>query len=337
MEDGSKKLYFGLVIKMESVIKVQNLTKTFTLRQNNNLITGLFNPKKREVKAVNDITFSVQRGESVAFLGPNGAGKTTTTKMLTGLIHPTAGTVEVLGYNPFGRDHSFLRRIGLVMGNKSGLSWDLTPEQSFWLLKNIYRIPDEAYKTRLKELTELLDVQEHLKTQLRRLSLGERMKVELIGAILHNPEVLFLDEPTIGLDITARKNIRTFLRKVQKENNVTLVLTSHDMDDIEHVCDRVIVINHGVKVYDDSIEALTAQYQKERYVRLVFENGPPKEELEKYGKILEHDNGNFLIKVPEDNVVSLVEGLNKGKNLIDIHMESVPLEQMIDSIFRKSS
>ncbi len=321
---------------MESVIKVQNLTKTFTLRQNNNLITGLFNPKKREVKAVNDITFSVQKGESVAFLGPNGAGKTTTTKMLTGLIHPTAGTVEVLGYNPFGRDHSFLRRIGLVMGNKSGLSWDLTPEQSFWLLKNIYRIPDEAYEVRLKELTELLNVQEHLKTQLRRLSLGERMKVELIGAILHNPEVLFLDEPTIGLDITARKNIRTFLRKVQKENNVTLVLTSHDMDDIEHVCDRVIVINHGVKVYDDSIEALNAKYQKERYVRLVFENGPPKEELEKYGKILEHDNGNFLIKVPEDNVVSLVEGLNKGKNLIDIHMESVPLEQMIDSIFRKS-
>lgn len=155
---------------MENVIKVQNLSKTFSVRQNNNLITGFLHPKKKEVKAVSDVTFNVERGESVAFLGPNGAGKTTTTKMLTGLIHPTSGTAEVLGYNPFERDHSFLRRIGLVMGNKSGLSWDLTPDQSFWLLKNIYKIPDEVYSKRLKELTELLQVQDHLKTQLRRLS-----------------------------------------------------------------------------------------------------------------------------------------------------------------------
>lgn len=163
------------------------------------------------------------------------------------------------------------------------------------------------------------------------------MKVELIGAILHNPEVLFLDEPTIGLDINAKKSIRAFLRKVQKENNVTLILTSHDMDDIEHVCDRVIVINHGTKVYDDSMEQLMAKYRKERYVRLSFEKGSAENELTKYGRILESNNGDYLIKVPEEKVVSLVEAMTKGKGLSSIHMESVPLEEIIGSIFQKAS
>jgi ABC-2 type transport system ATP-binding protein len=321
---------------MNPAISVSKLGKTFTVRRNSNLITGLFKPDRQEVHAVSSISFEIQSGEAVAFLGPNGAGKTTTTKMLTGLVYPSNGTIKVLGYTPFERDHAFLRRIGLVMGNKSGLNWDLTAEQSFWLLKNIYRIPDAEYEKRLKELSILLEVGDHFKTQLRRLSLGERMKMELIGAILHNPEILFLDEPTIGLDITTKKNIRQFLRKIQQETGVTLVLTSHDMDDIEHVCDRVIVITKGKKVYDDSLATLAGQYRKDRYVRMVFENGVEADDLGQFGEVLENNENGFLVRVPSDRLSKLLTAVTAKENLLDIHIESVPLEEMIGDIFQRS-
>jgi len=320
---------------MTSTISVHHLEKTFTLRRNNGLIKSLLKPEKHLVHAVKGISFEIQKGESVAFLGPNGAGKTTTTKMLAGLIYPTSGVVSVLGYTPFDRKYDFLRRIGLVMGNKNGLNWDLTAEQSFWLLKNIYGLTDDVYNKRLTELTKLLNVEDHLKTQLRRLSLGERMKMELIGAIIHNPEVLFLDEPTIGLDIITKKNIRQFLRKIQQETGVTLILTSHDMDDIEHVCDRVIVINKGAKVYDDSLQTLTSQYRKDRFVRLTFETLPAQEELAHYGEILEKTSDEYLIKVPSTQLVPLLGSVAHGENLLDIHIESVPLEEMIADIFKQ--
>lgn len=321
---------------MNPVISVTNLRKTFTVRKNNGLIKGLLHPEKYEVHAVENISLEVHKGESVAFLGPNGAGKTTTTKMLTGLIHPTAGQIEVLGFNPFERDDAFLRQIGLVMGNKSGLNWDLTAEQSFWLLQNIYKIPEKDYRERLNELTNLLNVTEHLHTQLRRLSLGERMKMELIGAIIHAPEVLFLDEPTIGLDIITKKNIRQFLRKIQRETGVTLVLTSHDMDDIEQVCDRVVVVSKGTKVYDDALSNLTAQYRKDRYVRLVFDVDPGAEGLQRHGEVLEQKDGNYFVKVSAENVVAMLAEVAQGENLLDIHIESVPLEEMIEDIFKRN-
>lgn len=321
---------------MKHIITVENLSKHFTLRTNKNLITGLFLPGNRTVKAVDSISFTVEKGEAVAFLGPNGAGKTTTTKMLTGLIYPTTGSVSVLGFSPFERKTDFLRRIGLVMGNKSGLNWDLTPTQSFYLLKEIYAIKPDVFEKRVKELAQLLEVEAHLDTQLRRLSLGERMKVELMGAILHDPEVLFLDEPTIGLDIITKKNIRLFLRDIQKKFHTTLILTSHDMDDIEQVCDRVIVINKGAKVYDDSIKSLTAEYQQWRYVRFIFDSLPDRAHFSEISEILHEEEGSFLCKVHAENMVKLVSRASSEGKLLDMQIESVPLEEIIAEVFRKS-
>ena len=318
---------------MEPIVSVTNLQKHFKIRQNRNLVSGLFNPDYRSVKAVDGISFSINKGEAVAFLGPNGAGKTTTTKMLVGLMYPTGGEIQVLGYTPFERNPEFLMHIGLVMGNKSGLNWDLTANQSLWLLKHIYKISDADYNARLRELTKLLQVEDLLDTQVRRLSLGERMKLELIGAILHRPDVLFLDEPTIGLDILTKKNIRQFLRKIQQETGVTLILTSHDMDDIEQVCDRVIVINKGSKVYDDSLETLTGQYRQNRYVRLFFQEAPAAELLSR-AEILEQHDGEYLVRVAGDQLVPLLASV-ADSNLIDIHIESVPLEAMIADIFKQ--
>lgn len=243
------------------IIKVSNLTKTYKTRTEKNILKALFSPKFKYFTAVENVSFEIQKGECVAFLGPNGAGKTTTTKMLTGLIYPTNGQVEVLGYKPQDRNYDFLRKIGLVMGNKAGLNWDLTPDQSFELLAEIYNIDKATLNERLSDLFEVLfqdktKLEKLQKTQIRKLSLGERMKMELISSILHKPEVLILDEPTIGLDITSKKNIREFIRKLNKETETTVILTSHDMDDIEKVCDRVMVINNGKIVYDGQIEKL---------------------------------------------------------------------------------
>jgi ABC-2 type transport system ATP-binding protein len=322
---------------METVIEIKNLAKAFKVRQNKHLIKGIFNPNYKMVTAVNNITFSIERGEAVAFLGPNGAGKTTTTKMLTGLIYPSEGEVNVLGFTPSDRERNFLMRIGLVMGNKSGLNWDLSANQSFQLLQQIYKIPNDAFTSRIKELTELLNVEHLLESQIRRLSLGERMKMELIGAILHNPEVLFLDEPTIGLDITAKKNIRLFLKNIQKNSNITLILTSHDMDDIEQVCERVIVINKGEKVYDDQLSNLTSLYKQSRFVKFIFENKPRRSEFIPVGEILEEADDSYLFKVDNQDMPKLIADVTAKFNVIDIDILSIPLEEMIEDIFKRSS
>lgn len=269
------------------VIQLQHLTKEYNAKVPVGFFRDIFSPVHRAVHAVENISFSIRRGEAVALLGPNGAGKTTTMKMMSGLIHPSHGTVKILGHTPFERKKEFLMRIGLVMGNKTGLDWDLTPHQSFQLFKNIYKIPDSKYTTRLQELSAMLDVKNLLDTQVRKLSLGERMKLELIGAILHDPDILFLDEPTIGLDIISKKKVREFLREIQRKHTITMILTSHDMDDVEKVCDRVIVINRGMKVYDDSLQSLIDTYEKVRYVRFIFKNKPDEKELSTIGNIVE--------------------------------------------------
>jgi ABC-2 type transport system ATP-binding protein len=321
---------------MPPIIEVSHLQKQFKVRTNRSFISGLFSPEYKTVEAVKDISLTVKRGEAVAFLGPNGAGKTTTTKMLTGLIHPTQGTIQVLGHTPFDRKKDFLKRIGLVMGNKAGLNWDLTARQSFELLKNIYAIPEGDFKEYLGRLTELTEVTFLLDTQLRRLSLGERMKMELIGAILHRPEILFLDEPTIGLDIVTKKNIRTFLREIQQELQTTLILTSHDMDDVEHVCDRVVIINKGTKVYDDSLKTLTDQYRQVRYVRFFFQKLPPKSHFQGLGEITETTPDSYLFKVGAEQMISLITKAASQSGLLDMHIEAVPLEEIIAEIFHTS-
>jgi ABC-2 type transport system ATP-binding protein len=333
MAGSPAELYFGII--MNHIIQAKDLSKTFRSRGNRNLLNGIWRPEWKVRTAVNEVSFSIATGEAVAFLGPNGAGKTTTTKMMTGLVSPSSGTIKVLGVNPFDRRADFLRRIGLVMGNRAGLNWDLTARQSFTLYQQIYQLEKKHTNSRVEDLAQLLDVAEHLDTQVRRLSLGERMKLELIGAIIHEPEVLFLDEPTIGLDIIAKKTIREFLRQLHRDGQ-TLILTSHDMDDIEVVCERVIIINEGQKIYDDALETLILQHRQDRYIRFVFERRPPKEALLKYGEILEAKADSTLICVPSNKMVEVIGTISSLYPVIDMRVESVPLEEVMTELFTRS-
>jgi ABC-2 type transport system ATP-binding protein len=241
-----------------------------------------------------------------------------------------------MGYFPFDRKREFLKRIGLVMGNKTGLEWDLTPIQNFELIRKIYAIESVDYRDRLSELTELLTVSELLDTQVRKLSLGERMKMELIASILHNPDVLFLDEPTIGLDILSKQKVREFLRQIQKNSEITLLLTSHDMADVEKVCDRVIVINKGKKVYDDEISQLLSKYTKNRYIELFFKKIPEKQELRYLGKEIERSESSVVLAVESAKLPSVLSKATTDFKLMDIDILSVPLDEIIADIFRKS-
>lgn len=319
-----------------SAIQAKHLRKTYRSRGNPKMISGIFRPNWRQHHAVEDVSFAIQRGEAVAFLGPNGAGKTTTTKMLTGLIYPSDGELSVLGYTPFNRDYTFLKKIGLVMGNKAGLNWDLSARQSFELLQKIYSIPPTACAKRVAELCTLLNVTHVLDTQVRRLSLGERMKLELIGAILHDPDILFLDEPTIGLDIGSKKNVREFLRYLHKKGK-TLLLTSHDMDDIAQVCKRVIVINHGKIMYDDSMASLNKHYAHIRYARLEFAKSVPSaKELRKHGELVGTEDGVAVLGIHKDNVMQEATRIASRHPLQDITIEQVPLEVIISDLYSRS-
>jgi ABC-2 type transport system ATP-binding protein len=255
-------------------------------------------------------------------------------KMMSGIIHTTSGRVSVLGFNPFDRKKEFLSKIGLVMGNKSGLNWDLTARQSFELTQFIYKIPKEIFNQRIDELTGVLEVKDLLDNQVRKLSLGERMKFEIINAILHNPEILFLDEPTIGLDIISKKNIREFLRKIQSESNITIILTSHNMDDVEKVCDRVIIINEGAKIFDDSMEVLKKNVSDKRYVTFIFENNPKIEELSKFGEITEFKDQTATHSTSQKDMPKLIDQITSNYPLLDIDISSTPLEEIIEGVFK---
>lgn len=324
---------------MDSIIKTEKLKKTFRVRQGDSLLKNLFKPEYRTVEAVKDVSFKINSGEAVAFLGPNGAGKTTTIKMMTGLVHPTSGKVRVLGFDPYSRDNQFLKRTGLVMGNKMSLDWDLTAKQSFNLIKNIYEIDNEVCQARVEMLADLLGVENLLDTQLRSLSLGERMKMEIIGSILHNPEVLFLDEPTIGLDILTKKRIRTFLKEIQSREKTTLILTSHDIDDIEAVCDRVIVINKGEKYFDDSIKTLIEKYQENRYVRFILEkelNNKNIDDLMDWGTVESRDidENSYFFKTSSAKMVQLIAAIMSKCTVLDMQIESIPLEDIIADLYK---
>jgi len=279
------------------IIKIDRLQKDYSVKIKQSFWKNAFFPKYKAISAVNDISFYIDRGESVALLGPNGAGKTTTMKMLSGLLYPTSGKVDVLGFFPFDRKNEYLKRIGLVMGNRSGLAWDLTPNQNFELAKKIYGISDHDFLERVGRLTEMLDVEKFLDKQVRKLSLGERMKLELVASLLHNPEILYLDEPTIGLDIISKQRIRSFLRDIQRESRITLLLTSHDMDDVEKVSDRVIVINHGQIVFDDSMPKLLRNYQDKKYLTLVLTETVTSKVIEKFGKIVDKKPLSYTIEI----------------------------------------
>lgn len=319
------------------IIQVDKLTRTYKSKVTTNPFRDIFFPTYRNTSAVDEVSFRINKGETVALLGPNGAGKTTMMKMLSGLIYPTSGSVTVLGYKPYERKREFLLKIGLVMGNKTGLDWDLTPTQSFQFIKKIYGIGDHEFTSRIDTLTTMLDAQGYLDVQVRKLSLGERMKMEVIGAILHDPEILFLDEPTIGLDIISKQKIRSFLREIQQSMGVTLLLTSHDMDDVEKICDRVMVISNGKKVYDDSLQKLTEHYTTDRYVKLIFATMPDKNEIKKLGSVIETGENFVIMKTSKIVLPQIIEKAFTDFPVIDIDVLSVPLEEIIADIYHKTS
>ena len=319
-----------------SIIEVKKLSKSFKVKQKQSLLKDFFKPDYKEVNAVNDLSFSVEEGEAVAFLGPNGAGKTTTAKMLTGLLYPTSGNAQVLGYNPFEKEKEFLMDIGLVMGNKSGLNWDLSPKQNLEILKSIYNIDPVLFQEKIDELSELLDTKSLMNTQVRKLSLGERMKFELIRSIIHSPKLLFLDEPTIGLDIISKQKIRDFLKHIQQDYGVTLLLTSHDMADVEDVCNRVIVINHGQKVYDNNLNELKKQYSKTKFVRFVFDKDKPEITDNTDVSIIKKDKNSITYEVSSNKMSSFIAKVATKYNPEDIEILEIPLEKIIGDIFNKN-
>ncbi len=324
----------------EFLIKVSGLKKYFKVAQKAEGLSGslqsLFNRKFKEVKAVDDISFDIKSGEMVAFLGPNGAGKTTTLKMLSGILYPTSGTVQVLGFTPWNRRPEFQKQISLVMGQKNQLWWDLPPTDTFLLNKDIYKIPSTKYKSTLEELIELLEVKEILDTPVRRLSLGQRMKCELIASLLHQPKVIFLDEPTIGLDIVVQKKMRKFLRQYNKKHNATIILTSHYMDDVKEICDRVILINHGQKIYDDQIKMLISEYANEKYLRVDFEEETKKDAVSKIGRIIEFDGFSATIAVPREDHAKKAAELLSTFEIDNIDIAEVELEDIIIKSFSKN-
>ena len=297
----------------------------------------MIRPKYDQLEAVVSLDLEICEGESVALLGPNGAGKTTTLKMMSGLLHPSSGEVEVLGYKPTDRKEEFLKQIAMVMGNKNSLSWDLSSMSGYRLFENIYELDHKKTIKKVEKLAEILEVTNCLDRPVRKLSLGQRLKVELIGALLHNPKILFLDEPTLGLDIIAKRKLRQFIRKINREEGVTVILTSHDMADVEQVVDRVLVINRGKLIFDDSISNLTKKYQNFKYVDFRFEKRVDSKKLNKFGQVIntDEDGHMFGIKIPVAGFGKKISEISSLFEVNDIDIKQVPLEEIIEDLFKK--
>jgi ABC-2 type transport system ATP-binding protein len=317
-------------------IEVRKLTKIFKSHvKQEGLVHSLKSLWKREYKehlAVNEVSFDIAQGELVGMLGANGAGKTTTLKMLSGLLHPNAGTASVLGFTPWERSNEFKRAFSIVMGQRNQLWWDLPAADSFLLFKEIYQIPDAEFRRRRDELAERLNVADKLTTQVRRLSLGERMKCELIGSLLHAPRVLFLDEPTIGLDVVAQKAVRDFIREYNHTAQTTIILTSHYMADIEELCERVVVIDDGRIRFDGALERLVADYVGEKLVTVVFSKRVERADVEQFGEIADFAPERVLMRVPRERVADVAAQVLNGFRVADLTIEEIPIEDVIRNI-----
>ncbi len=321
---------------MPSVEAVE-LKKTFVQTQKTPGLGGslraLFAPKKSYVEAVKGVNLSIEQGERVGFLGPNGAGKTTTIKMLTGILYPTSGSASVLGFTPFERKPEMLRQISLVMGNKMQLWWDLPAWDSFLVLKELYDVDSTHFKQRVDFLLEELQLTDKVNTQVRKLSLGERMKCELVAALLHSPRVLFLDEPTIGLDIVSQKRIRDFLKELNRTDRCTILLTSHYMADVEELCERVVVIDHGSLIFDDSLEALSQKFGSIRRLRLIFDRNVVRSELEPFGKVVELSEMSAILEIPRESIAGTTSAILRDFPVSDVGIEEVDIEEIVRGLF----
>ncbi|HEX3870761.1 MAG TPA: ABC transporter ATP-binding protein [Pirellulales bacterium] len=321
-----------------AIIEIAGLAKSYRIYQKAEGLgasfKGLFRRKYRMVEAVRGIDLAVEQGEFVAFLGPNGAGKTTTLKLLSGVITPTSGTARVMGHVPWLRENAYRRRFALVMGQKNQLWWDLPAQESFRLHQKIYRIDPARFNETRDELVELLNVGKLLGQPVRELSLGERMKMELIAALLHSPEVLFLDEPTIGLDVVAQHNIQMFLRRYQQARKVTILLTSHYMKDVEALCKRVVIIAQGRIMYDGSLSGIIDRFSGHKVVTLQFpasERLP--DDLARYGDVLEANAPRVSLRVDRPRVTEVLAHILDSHTIEDVSVEDPPLEEVIAGMF----
>ena len=319
------------------MIDVADLTRDFEYYEKESGLKGslknLFSRTKNIRHAVSGISFHVDEGEIVGFIGPNGAGKSTTLKMLSGILFPTSGTATVNGYVPWERKEAFKRSFAFMAGQKSQLWTDLPASESLYLNKCIYEIPDSQYKATVDELTEMLGVRDFLKVQVRRLSLGERMKMELIAALLHKPSVFLLDEPTIGLDILSQQAVRNYLKEYNKKYGATILLTSHYTKDIEDLCDHTIIINKGKKVFDGSIKNLR-KFENIKTVVLSFSKVVDPALLAEFGQVLETDQNKATIEMQKDSISQVVPRILATFPVEDFTIEDLPLEKIIESIYR---
>lgn len=322
-------------------IEIRGLAKSYRVYQKKEglgaAVRGLFRREYRLVEAVRGIDLTVEQGEFVAFLGPNGAGKTTTLKLLSGVITPTAGTARVLGFVPWRRENAYRRRFALVMGQKNQLWWDLPAAESFRLHQHIYRIELKKFEQTLGELTEMLEVGNLLSQPVRELSLGERMKMELIAALLHSPEVLFLDEPTIGLDVVAQHNVQVFLREYQQQRKVTILLTSHYMKDVAALCRRVVIIALGRIIYDGSLGGIIDRFSSHKVISLELANGEMPSGFERYGEVLSVEPPKVKLRVARASVPEVLGNILAAHAVADVSVEDPPLEEVIAEMFTRTN
>jgi ABC-2 type transport system ATP-binding protein len=325
--------------RLGMAILVEQLSKSFDYYKKElglkNSLKNLFFREKLTKAAVREVSFEIETGEMVGFLGPNGAGKTTTLKMLSGILHPTGGRAHVLGYVPWERKKAFKMQFAIVMGQKNQLWWDLPANESLYLNKCIYEIDDKAYQATLAEMTELLDVKDLLSVQVRRLSLGERMKMELIAALIHKPRLIFLDEPTIGLDILSQKKIRAFLKYYNQEKHATVVLTSHYMQDVEDLCKRAIIINQGRIVYDGDLSGVNELFAQSKIIKLQLSSAVSKSVLATLGQIKEYSDFSVTLQVNRQDLRERSKIILDQLPVVDFTIADIPVEEGIALLYQQ--
>lgn len=319
---------------------MRDICKTFKVSKRRAGVTGmvanLFAPKFEKKAAVKAVSFDIEQGEMVGFIGPNGAGKSTTIKMLSGILHPDSGSINVGGYIPYKQRKNYVGRIGVVFGQKSQLQWDLPVIDSFELLKAIYSVPDDVYRKNLSRFTEMLDMSGFIDQPVRQLSLGQRMRADIVAALLHSPEIVFFDEPTIGVDVVGKETIRSFIRELNQQDNVTMIFTTHDMQDIEKTCKRLIIIDEGAKVYDGTLSGIREKYGTSRQLDVEFGGREEIADIENVEIVeLEHNKKRFIFESRDVHINELMNHLLSNYNIRDIYISEPEIESIIRKIYNR--